>query len=67
MRDEIGGRPVDITKVDGKIKIIFPYLSQQYLTVFLIVFFEFEIFLFASSQKILDQHFSHTSYTNINY
>ena len=29
VKDEIGGRPVDITKVDGKIKIIFHPMAKN--------------------------------------
>ena len=28
-KDEIGGRPVDITKVDGKIKIVFHPMAKN--------------------------------------
>jgi len=28
-KDEIGGRPIDITKVDGKIKIVFHPLAKN--------------------------------------
>ncbi|MCH7560683.1 MAG: hypothetical protein IIC67_04835 [Thaumarchaeota archaeon] len=29
VKDEIGGRPVDITKVDGKIKIVFHPMAKN--------------------------------------
>ena len=29
VKDEIGGRPIDITKVDGKIKIVFHPLAKN--------------------------------------
>jgi len=28
-KDEIGGRPIDITKVDGKIKIVFHPMAKN--------------------------------------
>ena len=28
-KDEIGGRPIDITKVDGKIKIVFHPMAEN--------------------------------------
>jgi len=29
VKDEIGGRPIDITKVDGKIKIVFHPMANN--------------------------------------